>query len=562
MADTTIALDFDGKGKVNNELGDHLELGNLDFLSSATTGFTFECWLRFNELEDNPNGMAIFNIIDEDHHRVEEEIFSEQHLFGIWINNDNRIQVKIRGEYAEENNRISSKQCTIFAGKADGNVTNLNDINPAVTDKTWHHLAVVATPTTNTDSTLVVYLDGEKLKFYSEADQGLTSFKTLGRMNESCYIGFNADGSTRTFHGQMKEIRLWKVPRSAEEIVNNKNSTFSLPTAQGEDNLYAYYNFQGQEITPEQDNKFIANEGIKDNSKNDHVITTKQFKLSGPSSNFVNGEHLEIDNNWGTYLHFDGENKFGSSKAYDHLKLDDFGLFQRNTQLKGVTIECWLNREAPRYDRPDGMTIFNALYKNLNRFLLFISINHDDRIQVSFLKNYIITTPYKKEDFSKWVHLAVVVKEKEAPDERAEDLLKIYLNGERAKIDFKSIKPNFKLGTNSAELDYLIGYYMKSSPRSFSGKMKEIRIWNAARTEAEIKANKQSLVANTNTDNLYAHYNFEGQGIIPGGDNTKFKWQRNRNLEKVEDKSGNNRGATLKYFELKDGKGSNFGTDN
>ncbi|MBF0631180.1 MAG: PD40 domain-containing protein [Magnetococcales bacterium] len=106
----------------------------------------------------------------------------------------------------------------------------------AITDGNWHHIAVTH-DSANTANVNVVklYVDGvQETSFYSKSSK---VFTTLSYSDIT--IGGYYASTTTYFVGQMDEVRIWSVARSASEIQNNLN----LTVTGNETGLVANYRF-------------------------------------------------------------------------------------------------------------------------------------------------------------------------------------------------------------------------------------------------------------------------------------------------------------------------------
>eukprot|EP01035_Chromulina_nebulosa_P021303 gene21303-27600_t len=122
-----------------------------------------------------------------------------------------------------------------------------------------------------------------------------------------------------------------------------------------------------------------------------------------------------------------------------------------------------------------------------------------------------------------WVHVA-------ATYDAATTTLKLYKNG-------ILVASTASAATYPAETIY-IGEYPPVLGNAFNGNIDEVRIWNVARAQAEIKANMNCNIAQN--ANLIAYYRFDN-GIANG---------TNTGLTKAIDYSGNNNCGTLNNFNL------------
>jgi hypothetical protein len=136
-------------------------------------------------------------------------------------------------------------------------------------------------------------------------------------------------------------------------------------------------------------------------------------------------------------------------------------------------------------------------------------------------------------DLNKWQHIAVVFNE-------ASNVLLFYKNGVQYSISTAGC-------SHSSNVKFALGCSQQGAPGQFyKGSMDDVRIWNVARSQAQIQANMNTELTGTETG-LKAYYPFN-QGIA-AGDNTA--------ITTVTDKTTNALNGTLTNF-AKTGATSNF----
>ena len=149
----------------------------------------------------------------------------------------------------------------------------------------WHHIAVVRNK--NAANELVIYLDGQVA--YSRPVVGTLNIGAI-RIGHPV-----AGGPIRTWLGQVDEVRLWSIPRTAADIQAFKDCTIMGSSP----DLVANWTFdqttQGV-VANGPNNGFMA----EDMSGNLNHGILNNFALSGPTSNFVSNFcpppfHLDID---------------------------------------------------------------------------------------------------------------------------------------------------------------------------------------------------------------------------------------------------------------------------
>jgi len=125
---------------------------------------------------------------------------------------------------------------------------NANPVNilPSIVEKdgTWHHLAVTWTAANN--GFTQIYIDG--LLMAEAATGKITPLKPGGALmlgaEQDCYGGCTDRG--QGFYGEMDEVRLWRVARSQEDILENMRST-EKTSFENHPDLAAYWHFNDPE---------------------------------------------------------------------------------------------------------------------------------------------------------------------------------------------------------------------------------------------------------------------------------------------------------------------------
>ena len=160
-----------------------------------------------------------------------------------------------------------------FAGSGSfGDVTS----NEVVTDGTWKHVAV-----TYNGSNAIIYIDGME-------NNRLAGTGNIANSSYKVSIGENLQATGRNYKGNIDEVRLWNVARTATQINANKNCEL-----QGnETGLLAYYKFnQGDGAVT---NTTITT--LTDVTANGNNGTLTGFALTGTSSHFLSGSPIITGN--------------------------------------------------------------------------------------------------------------------------------------------------------------------------------------------------------------------------------------------------------------------------
>ena len=317
------------------------------------------------------------------------------------------------------------------------------------TDTSWHHWAATHNQVTGERC---IYRDGQIVA----TDTNWGSYTGSGEL----WIAKIPFGAPDYFQGQLDEIRIWRVARSAGEI----RQYLSHRLTGRESNLIAYWKFdEGSGTT------------AHDSTTNGHNGT-----LNGP---------LWIPSAipWLNALSFDGVD--------DYMVVTNFGSAMPTNE---VTVEFWQRLAVTnRIHRVFGLVTDDPA----NRFMF------EDRDDGSFLwdfgnisssgrlwsgKNLAVT--------NSWQHIALVAQV------GTTNYMAIYCNG--------------VLKTNKSSADAFAPYsshlFMGYRPDvRLYGQLEDFRIWNRARSQAEIQEDMCHPLTGTES-NLVAYYRFdEGSGTTP-----------------------------------------------
>jgi hypothetical protein len=146
--------------------------------------------------------------------------------------------------------------------------SSLAATNAVVNDNNWHYVAVVREGTI-----LKIYIDGvlDIPNGWSPQNFFNTANLTLG--NSSC--------SNVDYTGQMDEVRIWNIARSANDINLLKNASL---TGQ-ESGLQTYFDFNHPMATAAGTNTGMT--GLEDRTSNNNDGTLANFALTGSTSNWL-----------------------------------------------------------------------------------------------------------------------------------------------------------------------------------------------------------------------------------------------------------------------------------
>ena len=140
-----------------------------------------------------------------------------------------------------------------------------------VQDNTWHHVAVTLNGGSSiTPNALKMYVDGQLISTGSGSQ--LWSHggdNKIGRNGNTKFHTGDDTSSGESFYGDIDEVRIWNVERTASQIADAKDGALSGD----ETGLVAYYNFQENSGTTANDSQTLSN--------NDGTISNATW-TSGP----------------------------------------------------------------------------------------------------------------------------------------------------------------------------------------------------------------------------------------------------------------------------------------
>ncbi|MEM7509324.1 MAG: LamG-like jellyroll fold domain-containing protein [Bacteroidota bacterium] len=357
--------------------------------------------------------------------------------------------------------------------------------------RTWTHVAVSYN---HTSGTMILYKNGVEVN----KSTGAGSIEG----HQELWLGSSDYERTHFFEGKLDEVRLWNDVRSATEIRDH----YADVLTGNEEGLLAYYDFEQKQV------------GRVFPTLSDKSGQGKDGRLSSQIDH-----SLHVDGPNGT---FDKALSFGPRDQYrsmggpmDWLNIGNLG------SINDWTIETWFKQEEEdpiqyifHSDNGHGTKGVRVGIKNSNEIHVSVNfVDHHHTIPVT-------------QSLSTWHHLAIV-------GDKTNERITIYFDGvpvnfgtdtqpknyyDHPANKFPVSFPAFILGKQ--------GYYYSDPSKSFKGSFDEFRIWNVARTKAEITGNMNSLYTGDMT-NLLVYYDFN--------DNlTPVEW--NENLTDMSSSTPNN----------------------
>ncbi|MBN2745008.1 MAG: leucine-rich repeat protein [Marinilabiliaceae bacterium] len=415
--------------------------------------------------------------------------FSQGFTFAGWVKFDQfkdlaRVFTFAPSQADGSNNLMLSASGTTGLIMAEVNVDKVTTTTPLQTNK-WYFLTLTVT----SGGVTTIYVDG-----VSAASKTLTAPANIAR--NTCYLGNSSYDEARGLNGSLDEVSIWSRALSAAEIAGIMNGISSPTTQTG---LLAYYTFnQG---TAGGINTSVTT--LTDATTNAKHGTLKDYTLSGTTSNWVAGYTSPTTNN---ALYFDGNVDYVSCPA---------------TNPTQFTVEAWVYPTQLGRDQ----AVISTLYVDGNKGME-LHIGPDNLPIITINSNGTFTDVKGTNTIAAntWTHLAATYNG---------TTVKLYVNGAEAKSENHS---SYRNGTAQVNIGKR---YNESAAYYYSGRIDEVRIWSAARSQTDIAAAKDNPLTGTEA-NLLAYYTFN-QGTA-GGSNT--------GITTLTDATANAKHGTLYSFNL------------
>ncbi|MFY8090488.1 MAG: glycosyl hydrolase [Chitinophagaceae bacterium] len=223
------------------------------------------------------------------------------------------------------------------------------------------------------------------------------------------------------------------------------------------------------------------------------ATTTNSFAIGNGTSNadndiavkgYFSEDSTSLFTAPGNALSFDGTNDAVTISSPTNLDL-----------VTDYTLEAWIKPT----NFAAGAGIISKSHSNGSNGYFLTLANNAPFTGINFDG---LETSTKLLEAGKWYHIAAV---------KNGSTRTLYINGVAISLSGTAI-------TTATTTDWLrIGLHQLFSPKYFAGSIDEVKIWNVARTEAEIKANMFATLS-PNLNNLVCYYNFDNGK--PGASNT------------------------------------------
>jgi hypothetical protein len=362
----------------------------------------------------------------------------------------------------------------------------------------WSHVACV--------------YDAATMKVYINGILAGTNTLTGPIMNSSSPVCIGGSGSVNqpwSYQGSLDELRCWSVARTQTEIQQNMYSV-----AANSPGLSAYYPFN-QGVAFGTNTAITTLTNVTTNTVNG---TMQNFSLAGTKSNFITPYYPSPNNN---ALGFDGTNDYVQVPAGNYFGSGNF------------TIETWVSAR-PNTINFVGSGSYNTRIMDFgggqasNNVLLNCNSYSPNQAGLSFQVyngSTMLFSIAPSIPISEWSHIAATVNGNVAT---------LYINGQMAgTTTFTGTVPNISLA------NCYIGRSDWAANPYFNGALDEFRIWNVARTQAQIQENANISIP-SGTPGLVLYYPFN-QGVAAGN---------NTAITTATDASASNITATLNNFAL------------
>ncbi len=244
-----VALNFDGGD-------DYVSIPSTVGNFTTNQDFTVTCWIIPNTTQTTQSGQ----------NPDENDIISKWAGLGAGVNNNYPFVIR----YLNQNRTNIAERGKIRVGQWDGTNFPIITSTTAVNDGRWHHVAFVKTGTI-----LKLYIDGVQ-------EGGDVTDNASNATNNTTPLQFGRRGNNESyFKGEIDEVRIWNVAKSAIQIDDEKFCKTPLSA-----NLVAFYNFNNG--VPHDNNAIISQINEASNSANNGILNG--FAKTGDASNFVTGQ--------------------------------------------------------------------------------------------------------------------------------------------------------------------------------------------------------------------------------------------------------------------------------
>jgi Concanavalin A-like lectin/glucanases superfamily/Trypsin-like peptidase domain len=290
------------------------------------------------------------------------------------------------------------------------------------------------------------------------------------------------------FNGAIAEVRLWKVARTQDQIKNNRFRRLNKQhLGQDWSNLVGYWRLE----------EAVGNRAYNLKFEN---------SIKGENQESAKNEQDQAEQKWGLRL-------YGLSDYIDCGKLNY--LMDEKTEISAITIEAWVRNYGGESDGmivhqgggwdEDGYSIW--MYKEKIRVELQ---NHPKKIVVDTVNKF-----PSEQNKLEWHHVAFTWEKVSRSETDKVSKIEIYIDGERQDSKYSldgncNSENKFSDSIGIPKVNLNIGR-SQNHGRYFNGSITEVRIWNVARTQDQIKNNMDKLLDSKDPDwsNLIGYWRLD-----------------------------------------------------
>ncbi|MEM1391948.1 MAG: DUF4347 domain-containing protein, partial [Cyanobacteria bacterium P01_H01_bin.150] len=370
-------------------------------------------------------------------------------------------------------------QTGIEIGFGDGSNWNTRTVKDVLNTKSWNHVAAT--------------YDGTDYKLYVNTVEVYSTSDFKGKnIAPTQQLEIGKVGDTY-FEGAIDEVRVWNVARSAGEIQN-----LLISELEGnETGLVGYWNFNGnnknnavnssQEVASPEVNSYIKNPAPQ--------IGYVEVNLDKPFEGAA-GLWVQYDiQNQPKAIKFDGKDDYVSVNNSDSLNLTN-----------EITIEAWVNLTNANNEQyivgktKNSSDVISALGAS-NQTGYALGVKEGQLYSEFWASGIISSNKYTLQKgnikSNEWTHIAVSWK--------TNGQLVGYINGEEVESINVSL---YSLGKNNNNLTIGAAPW-DASKFKVDGIVDEVRIWNTARSQADIQSNMNQTLKGDEAG-LVSYWDFQG----------------------------------------------------
>jgi len=358
--------------------------------------------------------------------------------------------------------------CSVHLQFENGNVvlsvyslsTDYPCMKTKLTANSWQHIAVTYD---KTNSLICFYLNGV-------LDNSISKTFPVAKIDAAELGAWN---TSRYFNGQLDEVRIWNVARSASDIVNNMNTSISNPTATS--GLIAYY---------------PCNQGVA-GGNNTSINTLTDFSALGKNGILTNFDLGT--SNWGERTSGNNCLTFDGTDDYVDISTSELIDFRGGFSVTGLMKWDKFNSWSRMIDLGNGAGSDNILLAN-NGTSSAVSFSIRKGATETIITSSKVLNP------NQWYYIAATVS--------ATGTVSLYVDGVLDKSATGFNPPNSLVRSKQ-----YLGKSNWATDSYFNGSMDNIGIWSRALSQSEITAGVAGFTGN---ESGLVHYYTFNQGDASG----------------------------------------------